>query len=91
MEHADSFIINIAIVAMHRLTDRILYVSDSFHNTNVTIHEKVCVSKPPYYLDRFERFYPSVPLNICDGPFVLQCLNGIKEKQLEDNGIDYLM
>ena len=65
--HADSFRINISIAAMHRLTARILYVSNEFHNTNVPIHERVCVSPPPYYIDRFEICHPNVPLNIDDG------------------------
>ena len=49
--HADSFKINIAIASMHRLTVRILDVSNAFQNKNVPIHERVCVSPPPYYLD----------------------------------------
>ena len=49
--HADSLIINIAIAYMHRLTDIILDVINAFQNTNVPIHERVCVSPPPYYLD----------------------------------------
>ena len=52
--HAESFRINIAIAAMHRLTFRILDISISFHNKNVPIHEIVCVITPPYYLYRFE-------------------------------------
>ena len=63
---------------MHRLTARILDVSNSFQNTNVPIHERVCVSAPPYYLDQFERSYPNVSLNRDDGPFCLQCMNGIQ-------------
>ena len=56
------------------------------------IHERVCVSPPPYYLERFERLYPNVPINRYDGPFCLQCMNVIQGKiQLEDNGIDSLM
>ena len=39
--HADSFRINIAIASMHRLTARILDVSNEFQNTNVPIHEIV--------------------------------------------------
>ena len=66
----DAFRINIAISYMHRLTARILDVSNSFQNTNVTINERVCVSPPPYYLNWFERSYPNVPLNRDDGPFV---------------------
>ena len=33
---------------------------------------------PPYYLDWFERSYPNVPLDRDDGPFCLQCMNGIQ-------------
>ena len=54
---------------MHRLTASILDVSNAFQDTHVTIHERVCVSPPPYYLDWFERSYPNIPLNIEDGPF----------------------
>ena len=48
--HSDSSRINIAIASMNRFTDRILDVSDVFQNTNVPIHERVCVNTPPYYL-----------------------------------------
>ena len=54
---------NIAIADMHRLASRILYVSNAFQNTNVPIHERVCVVPPPYYLDWFEISYPNFPLN----------------------------
>ena len=63
---------------MHRLTARILDVSNAFQNTNVPIHERVCFSPPPYYLDWFEISYPNIPLNRDDGPFFLQCMNGIQ-------------
>ena len=36
--HADSFIINIAIASMHKLTSRILDVSNAFQNTNVPLN-----------------------------------------------------
>ena len=62
---------------MHRLTARILDVSNAFQNTNVPINERVCVSPPPYYIDWFEKSYPDVPLNQDDGPFCIQCMNGI--------------
>ena len=62
----------------HRFTARILDVSNAFQNTNVPIHEIVCVSPPPYYHDWFEISYPNVPLNRDDGPFCLQCMNGIQ-------------
>ena len=61
--HADSFRINTDITSMHRLTGSILDVSNAFQNTNFPIHERVCVSPPPYYIDWFESFYPNVPLN----------------------------
>ena len=62
---------------MHRLTARILDVSNEFQNTNVPINERVCVIPPPYYLDWFEIYYPNVPLNRYDGPFFLQCMNEV--------------
>ena len=57
---------------MHRLTVRILYVSNESKSTNVPIHERVRVSPPPYYIDWFERYYRNVPQNRDDGPFSLQ-------------------
>ena len=51
MAHADSLRIKISIASMHILTSRILDVSNAFKNTNVPIHERVCASPPPYYLD----------------------------------------
>ena len=65
---------------MHRLTARILGVSNAFQNTNVPSHERVCVSPPPYYLDLFERSHPNIPLNRDDDSFCLQCMNGIQGK-----------
>ena len=82
MTHADSFIINIPILAMHRLNSRISDVINALHNENVLINERVCVSPPPYYIDWFEIFYPYVPLNRDDGPFILQCMNGIQGTKL---------
>ena len=76
--HSDSFRINIAIAATHRINVRILDVSNVFPNRNFPIHERVCVSTPPYYIDWFEISYPNVPLNRDYGPFFLQCMNGIK-------------
>ena len=67
--HSESFIIKMAIAAMHRLTARIMDVSNAFQSTNVPIYEIFCVSPPPYYIDCFERSYPNFPLNIDDGPF----------------------
>ena len=69
MAHADSFRINVVIVAIHRLTSRILDVSNTFHNKNVPVHEIVCVIPPPYYLDWFEISYSNVPINKDDGLF----------------------
>ena len=91
MAHTDSFRINISIASIHILTDRILDVINEFQNKNVPIHERVCISPPPYYLNWFETSYPNVPLNLDYGPFLSQCMNGIQGKiQLEDNGIDSL-
>ena len=78
MANADSFRINIAIAAKNRLTDSILDVSNELQNTNVTIHEILCVSPPTYYLDWSEKSYPNVPLNRDDGTFSLQYKNGIQ-------------
>ena len=58
--HADSFRISIDITAMQRLTSRNLDASNAFQNRNVPIHERFYVIPPPYYLDRFERYYPNV-------------------------------
>ena len=92
MVHADSFRINISIEYMHRLTAIILDVSNASQNTNVPINERVCVSPPPYYLDFFERYYPNVPLNRYDGPFLSSVWMEFKEqRQLKKNGIDSLM
>ena len=66
---------------MHIINARILDVSNAFQNTNVPMHERVCVSPPPYYLEWFERSYSNVPLNRDDGPFCLQCMNGIQVKK----------
>ena len=65
---------------MHIITATILDVSDSFQNTNLTIHKRLYVSPPPYYLDWFEKYYPNVSLNRDEGPFCLQCMNGIQGK-----------
>ena len=78
MAHADSLRINIDIAATHSLTVRILEVSNAFKNTIFTIHERVCVNQPPYYIDWFEIYYPNFPLNRDDGPFCIQCMNGIQ-------------
>ena len=78
MTNADSFRINIADAAIHRLTSMVLDVSHSLHNTNVPIHEIFCVIPPPYYLDCFERSYPNFPLNQYEGPFFLQRMNVIQ-------------
>ena len=78
MAHADSLRINIDIVDIHRLTARILYVSNEFHNTNFPIHERVCVSPPPYDIDQFERYYPNVTLNRYYVPVSLQLINLIQ-------------
>ena len=66
---------------MHRLTVRILDFIIAIANMNVPIHEIVCFSPPPYYLDWFEKSCPNVLLNRDDGPFFLQCMNGIQGTQ----------
>ena len=63
---------------MHRLAARILDVSNALQNKNVPIHERVCFSPPPYYLDWFERYYPNIPLNRDDGQFLLHYMNVIQ-------------
>ena len=63
---------------MHRLTVRILDISNLFQNTNVTIHEIVCVSPPTYYLEWFEIFTPmflSIEMMVY---FFSQFMNGIQ-------------
>ena len=65
---------------MHSLTASILEFSNAFQNTNVPIHERICVSQLPYYIDWFEISYLNVPLNQYDGPFYLQRMNGIQGK-----------
>ena len=67
---------------MHRITARIFNVSNEFQNKNVPIHKRFCFSPPPYYLDWFERYYLNINLNRDDGPFYLQCINGIQGKKL---------
>ena len=76
--HSGSFRINTDIGYKHRLTSRILDVSNSFQNTNFLIHEVVYVSTPPYYIDWFEISYSNFSLNRDDGLFCLQCMNGIQ-------------
>ena len=56
--HSDSFIFEISIADIHRLTARILYISNAFNNTYFPIHEIVCVSPPPYYLNWFKYLTP---------------------------------
>ena len=56
--HADSFITNIDIMYMRRITARILDVNNYFQNKKFSIHERVCVITPPYYLDWFENLTP---------------------------------
>ena len=59
--HDDSFIINISIADFNGPTAMIFDVSNAFYNNNVTIHEILCFSSPPYYLDWFEILTPVFP------------------------------
>ena len=77
MAHSDSFIINIYIAAIQRLTARVLDVSNKFQNKKFPIHERVCFITPPYHLDYCENYYPNVPLNRDYGPFFIQIMNVI--------------
>ena len=63
VEHAESSRIKISIAALNRLTAMILDVNNTFQNTNVPIHERVCVIIPPNHLEWFERSHPKFPLN----------------------------
>ena len=90
MAHYGSFGMNISIKAMNILTANISGVSNAFQNKNVPIHERVCVSSPPYYLGLFEIFYPNVTLNRDDGSFFIQCIKviqGTKPSLLQYNRI----
>ena len=81
MAYADSFRIKNSIAAINILNANILDVSNVDQNTKVTIHERVCSSLPPYYIDWFEISYPNVTLNQDDGPFCLQYMNEIQGTQ----------
>ena len=63
---------------MHRLTARILDVSNLFQNKKFPINERVYVSTPPYYLYWFEKYYPNIHLNKYYIPFFLQCIDAIQ-------------
>ena len=63
---------------MNTLTARILYVSNTFQNTNVPINEIICVIPSAYNLDWFEIYYHNVTLNRDEGTFYIQCMNGIQ-------------
>ena len=92
MAHTDYFRINIDIMATNRLTARVLDVSNAFNSTNVPIHERVCVSTPPYYMNWFEKSHPNFTLYRDASPFCLQCMNVIQgTKPAEKNRIDSLM
>ena len=91
MAHSDSFRINISIAAIYKLTDSIFYVSNAFHNKLFPIHERVCVNPPTYYLDWFEISYPNVPLNLDEGTFFLQRINGIQGTKLAGRKWNWLL
>ena len=67
---------------MHRLSDRVLDVSNAFQNKNVPICERVYVSPPPYYLYWFLIYSLNFPINRYDEPFSPQRMNGIKGKKI---------
>ena len=50
-----------------------------FRINNVPVHETVCVSPQPYYLDWLEKPYPNISLNLYGVPFCLQCMNIIQD------------
>ena len=75
MANNNSFRINIAITAIHKLTDRILDVGNAFQNTIFSIYKILYVITPPYYLEWFEKYHPNVPLNQYYGSFPPQCMN----------------
>ena len=78
MAHADSLRINIAISYIHRLTTRILDVSNAFKIQIFPFTKELFFSTPPYYLDWFEIYHLNVPLNLDNDQFYLQCMNGIQ-------------
>ena len=92
LAHADSFRMNIFIADMHKLTDRILDSSNTFRNKNVPIHEIVCVSPPPYYIDWFEKCYPNATLNRNKVHFVFNSRMEFREhNHPDDDGFVSLM
>ena len=75
---------------MHRLTARILDVSNEFHNTTVPTNQRFCVSKIIYYLHWFESYFSNVPLNQDYGQFIFQYMNviqGRKPSEGQYNGL----
>ena len=63
---------------MHKLTARILDVSNAFKNTNFLFMKQFVSVHLPIILNGLEISYPNVPLNRDDDPFCLQCMNGIQ-------------
>ena len=80
MENLDTHLegYNTDIMNVYRLTARIFDVRNEFQNTHSPIYERVCVSPPPYYLYWFVISYLNVTLNKDEGPFFIQCMNGIQ-------------
>ena len=58
LTYDNSFSINIYIVAVHRLSARIFYISNNLQNANVPIHEIVFPIPTPYYLDCLDKYTP---------------------------------
>ena len=76
--YVDYFRINIVIADMHRITARMLDVSNAFQNRKFPINERVCVSPPTYYLDSLDISYPNISINRDECTFCLQFMNGIQ-------------
>ena len=74
---------------MHRLSAIVLDVSNALQNGNFTIHERVFVIPPPYYLVLFEKSYPIINLDKYYDKFCLKCMNGIQAKKYHEDSIIY--
>ena len=90
--HTYSFRANIYIKDIHRLTDRILDVSNAFQNANFPIHERVCFIPPPYYMDWFKNLTPMLlSIEIMLHFSSMYEWNTEKKTHPNSNGIDSFM